>query len=279
MSSDSPLRIGNQTAASAANFLEPFEYALASDFDAFEWFPDKKLWGAGWDEADLPPARCAEVRSVAQARGVRLSVHARWTANPLKAEAHPILLRDIQLAESLGAALVNIHLYPGEGIPAYAKALEPFLRNTRARGLQLSIENTVETTPQHFNELFRFLRPSTADSPSPVGLCLDLGHANLCAATRNDYLRFMDELDPHVPIIHLHVHENWGDADSHLPLFTGPSAQDIRGIEGFIQRLRARRYTGSLILEQWPQPPSLLNAARQRLLDLFAKLPSPALPR
>ncbi len=42
-----PLLIGNQTAFSAARFMEPFQYALANGFAAFEWFPDKKPDGAG----------------------------------------------------------------------------------------------------------------------------------------------------------------------------------------------------------------------------------------
>ena len=100
-------------------------------------------------------------------------------------------------------------------------------------------------------------------------MCLDLGHANLCAATRNDYLQFVDRLASHVPIIHLHLHENYGDADTHLPLFTGPAGRDDAGIRGLLERLRRRRFSGSIILEQWPQPPSLLNQARDRLIRLL----------
>jgi sugar phosphate isomerase/epimerase len=102
-----------------------------------------------------------------------------------------------------------------------------------------------------------------------VGMCLDLGHANLCAATRNDYLGFIDQLEPEVPIIHVHLHENWGDDDSHLALFTGPAGQDGAGLRGFVQRMKQRGFSGSVILEQWPQPPSLLNQARQGLLQLW----------
>ena len=36
------VRLGNQTSCWAATPFEPFEFALASGFDAFEWFPDKK---------------------------------------------------------------------------------------------------------------------------------------------------------------------------------------------------------------------------------------------
>src|SRR5208283_760872 len=100
-------------------------------------------------------------------------------------------------------------------------------------------------------------------------------------ATHNRYLEFVDRLDSRVPIIHAHLHENWGDADTHLPLFTGPAGRDDSGIRGLIERLRHRDFSGSIILEQWPDPPSLLNQARDRLLALLIPKPvtetSPAL--
>jgi sugar phosphate isomerase/epimerase len=118
-----------------------------------------------------------------------------------------------------------------------------------------------------FGRLYALKLPRT----DHVGMCLDLGHANLCAPTRNDYLGYLDRLDAGVPIIHLHVHENWGDCDSHLPLFTGPAGRDGGGVRGFVERIKRRNYSGSIILEQWPHPPSLLNQAREGLKQLLAE--------
>ena len=73
------------------------------------------------------------------------------------------------------------------------------------------------TSPDHVNALFGVLA-TMPEAAGQVAMCLDSGHANLCACTRNDYLGFMDRLGDHVPIIHWHAHENWGDWDSHLPL-------------------------------------------------------------
>ena len=270
MSKALPIFIGNQTAFTAASFLEPFEYALANGFDAFEWFSDKKPNGPGWDGADLSPGLRADIRRSAEAKGMRLSVHAHCAANPLRPDSIPTLMRDLELAEALGAVLVNLHLHTEAGVIAYARAAVPLLQRAAAGGLQVSIENTPQTTPQHFNELFAAWAAMDLPASVRVGMCFDLGHANLCPATRNDYLGYLDQLTPRVPIIHLHVHENRGDIDAHLPLFTGPAATDARGIVGFLERLRRRAYTGSFILEQWPQPPGLLNAARNRLRQLWS---------
>jgi sugar phosphate isomerase/epimerase len=261
------IHIGNQTAFSAQSALEPFEYALGNGFDAFEWFPDKKSSG-GWDAQALSPSLREEVRRAAKAKGVRLSVHGRWDANPLEPRALPLLNEDIGLASDLGAALFNIHLYADRGIEAFVAAIGPVIERTADAGAQLSIENTPLNPPEHFNRLFEALAKSGLPV-SHVGMCFDMGHANLCAETRNDYLKYFLTLGEFVPVIHLHLHENRGDYDSHLPLFTGPAGTDETAVKEFLGALRKRKYAGSMILEVWPQPPTLLNQARDRLLQLL----------
>jgi len=266
------IRIGNQTAFSAARLTAPFEYALAQGFDAFEWFPDKKPELGGWDDTDLNEAQRRSLREAAQARGMRVSVHARWQADPLRPESEPLLRRDLELARDLGAALLNLHLYGDWRPEPFIEAIKPLIQATAQSGLQLAIENTPEHAPERFNELFAQFRTLGSVPIGHIGMCLDLGHANLCAATRNDYLSFFDQLDPWVPIIHLHLHENWGDADRHLPLFTGPAGRDDSGVRGLLERLWRRNYAGSIILEQWPQPPALLTQARDRLRGLLSEV-------
>lgn len=240
------IRIGNQTAFSAAPLTAPFDYALAQGFEAFEWFPDKKPDGAGWDAHDLSPSQRLALRAAALERGLRLSLHARWHANPLRRESRVWLEEDLALASSLGATLLNLHLWAEAGLDDFLLAVNPLVRATAAAGLQLAFENTPDHAPEVFNELFARLRSLDATPVGHVGMCFDLGHANLCAATRNDYLGFLDRLNPWVPIIHVHLHENWGDADAHLPLFTGPAGRDDAGIRGLLERLRRRRFAGSI---------------------------------
>jgi sugar phosphate isomerase/epimerase len=265
--------IGNQTSYAAATPDEPFRYALANGFDAFEWFPDKKPWGAGWEEADLSPEQRHDIRKTAQAKGLRLSVHARLETNPLEPGLRPLLLRDVELARDLGAALLNVHLHAENGLRMYVESITWLARHLARTGLQLAIENTPLNPPEQFNELFVRLRTLDAAQVGHVGMCLDLGHANLCTATHNHYLGYLARLEPHVPIIHLHLHENWGDADNHLPLFTGPAARDDAAVREFVGWLKRRGYTGSMVLEQWPLPRSRLNQARDALLRMWNESP------
>ncbi|MGE5238077.1 MAG: PEP/pyruvate-binding domain-containing protein [Chloroflexota bacterium] len=262
--SECRIRIGNQTCYSASPVTVPFEYALSHGFDAFEWFPDKRDTGQGWTEYDITGEMRTWIRDSAVSRDIALSVHAQWHADPLVPESRETFKKAVDLAQDIGAGLVNIHLFLDAGIQGYADAVSPLAAELARRGMRLSVENTPLTGPRDFNELFRRLGKAGAN----VGMCLDLGHANLCEQTRNDYLKFIDMLGPHVPIIHIHLHENYGDSDSHLPLFTGPSRKDDSGIRGLVERLRRRSFSGSMILEQWPQPESLLDEARDRLVAM-----------
>ena len=264
------IRIGNQTAFSASSPFEPFEYAVANGFDAFEWFPDKKESGAGWTVDEVSEEMRSYLRATAEGHDITFSVHA--SRNPGQGN-DGILLEDIRFAGDIGAALVNVHFHAPAGAAAFADALKSLIQLLPA-GMRLSIENTVETGPADFNALFDLLAARVPDM-SPLGMCFDMGHANLCSATRNNYLGFFDLLDPAIPIIHMHVHENHGDSDSHLPAFTGPAAADPSGIIGLIRRLRRKNFAGCMILEQWPRPAGLLNQARERLLDIIGRTPGP----
>lgn len=276
------IRIGNQTAISCADPLEPFLFAVQNGFDAFEWFADKKEHAdgtiAGWDESDMDADTRRWIRDTGAAHDVLFTVHAPWQANPLDANGIPLLIRSIDFARDIGAGLVNLHLYMDAGPQAYTGALEPVLRHAAGARMRISIENTPQTTPDDFNQTFACLAELSDISARTVGMCLDIGHANLCSETHNNFIRYLDLLADAVPIIHIHAHENRGDRDSHLTLFTGPSREDDAGIRTFVERLLWRGYHGVMILEQWPDPPQLLVEAAARLRDLLEQRPANALP-
>ncbi len=263
------VRIGNQTAPRATRITEPFEYAVENGFDAFEWFLDARRSGEDWEETDLDPRERYEIGRRAAEKDVMLSVHAPWWLDLFDPGGYGHLLRAVQFATDLGAATMNLHVASERGGKALVEVLTPLLDRLADLRLRLSVENVPGSTPEQFNDLFARLADKGYEHGALVGMCLDLGHANLCSETRNDYLGFVDRLAPHVPIIHLHLHENYGDDDSHIPLFAGMSAQDASGVEGFVRRMKERGFSGCGILEVWPDPPSLLNAARDRLLRMF----------
>jgi sugar phosphate isomerase/epimerase len=268
-----PIRIGNQTSFAAAT-LDPFEFALANGFSAFEFFPDRGFRGCeGWDERDLNDETRRHIRQTASAKGLQLSVHAPLEINPLRDAEDGRLYSTVAFAAEIGANLVNLHLDHSQGAERFVEALKPALWLTAEAGLKLALENTVFTGADEFNRFFDALYQASGFPVAHAGMCFDLGHANLHEATRNDYYRFLDGLSDQVPIIHLHLHENFGDRDSHLTLFTGPSRNNTAGLEGLIERLARRGFAGCAIFEQWPWPPSLLVEARNRLCRLLEAFP------
>jgi phosphoglucan, water dikinase len=262
------IRIGNQTAFTVSP-LVPFEYAVSCGFDAFEWFPDKKESGQGWAEGEISPDTREFIRTTALTRNIRQSVHAPWPSDPLQSSTGLLFDSAAGFARDIAASLFNIHLSASRGVTAYADAVIPLARRLAEAGIALSIENIPDTGPELFNELFLHLRERDRAAAANIGMCLDIGHANLYSGTRNDYLAYMDRLDRCVRIIHVHLHENYGDSDSHLTLFTGPSRENPAGIRGVLDRLKTRNFSGSLILEEWPQPAGALRDARDRLRDML----------
>ncbi len=259
------IRVGNQSAFSAHPLTLPFDFAVQHGFDAFEWFPDKHANGAGWVASDLAPAQRQVLRHKARDEGISLSVHAPVYADPLRKETHKDLDDSVRLAVDLGAGLLNVHFSDPQRGEEFARALTPWIDRCGIAGVKLAIENMPATSPEDFNRLFTLL-PKTG-----TGMCLDVGHANLHPSTRNDYIAYVDRLRPEVPILHLHLHENHGDVDSHLVVFSGPAGRDPSGIVALFERLERRGFVGNTILEQWPQPPEQLVAARERLLELMPR--------
>jgi len=271
MTEDCRFFIGNQTAFFAP-LSDPFGFAVEHRFGAFEFFPDGGPNGRGWAADNVTTEQRRSFRRLAQEKGIRLSVHAALEAKLLDSSTWGGLMRDIDLARDLGAKVLNLHLGSGDAYGC-ANAALALVKILKPMGIILALENTVFVSPDEVNDVFWAVQRTETEGPPSVGLCFDIGHANLYAGTRNDYLRYLDGLGSHVPIVHAHLHENWGDSDSHLTLFSGPSGHNAAGVAGLLRRLRQRQFRGSMILEQWPTPASLLTAAHDRLRTISSSWP------
>lgn len=259
------IRIGNQTYCHEAARV-PFEFAVKNGFDAFEWFSD--IGRSGWCEDMMPASERAVLRRRGIEANILFSVHAPWRADPTTPDGAELILRSIRFGSDIGAGVVNFHQFAGYSPQKFADSMLPLLIKARDAGIRLTIENTADSSPDSFNRLFALLN-QMPEASGLVGMCLDIGHANLFAETGNDFLRYVECLDRQVAIFHLHAHENFGDRDSHLPLFSGPSAQDDSKIRALAGWLKDRHFSGSVVMEQWPQPPEILIKTRQKFLQIW----------
>ena len=261
--------VGNQTAQSAVHWLDPYHFAQRHGFGLFEWFSDQK--GAqGWDFS-LCDVECRKaLAQQARSSGMLFTVHAPWDTQPASHEGRVRLRSSIEFAVDVDAHLLVVHLPSSQDETAWVDAMDAPLRWAKQADIVLALENTPLTSPADCERVFAALRRQYG-SKAPMGLCFDMGHANLCSATHNDYVGFVDALAPEVNVVHAHMHENWGQTDEHRVLFTGPAAHDPRGISMLVERLLRRGYAGGFVLEQWPDPPELLLAAAERLRGLLAQ--------
>jgi len=268
-----PIRIGNQTSAAAADPFAPFNFALKHGFDAFEWFADRK-GDRGFDFSLLSQRRREKLARCAHERDIRFSVHAATHASPF-GDHVDALHAAIDFAGAIDAKVVVFHLEADTDHVALVEALQPVISHADGADVRLAIENTPAAPPEQFNDLFARLA-ERKQSPGRVGMCLDMGHANLFPGTRNDYVGYFDRLSNAVPVIHVHAHENYGDRDCHLPLGQGPIGEHREGLHTLLRKLREREFTGSIILEQWPNPPALLRRARKIIAhELYHAQPDP----
>jgi phosphoglucan,water dikinase len=256
-------RVGNQTAFSAGDPMAPFRFAMDHGFEAFEWFSDRKGdHGIAWDSLSAETRRW--IREEANQRGMTLAVHAPWQATPLDERGRAALKESVAFAADVGATVVVVHFDLRQGPEGFARGLRECAEYARERGVRLAAENTVHTSPDDCNRCMAAVR-ALGFGADTVGMCLDIGHANVCEATRYDYVRFVNSIDPQVRILHCHFHENWGDGDHHLLLFTGPAADNPTGVRLVLERLTERGFDGVITLEVWPNPPEKLLEARTRL--------------
>ncbi len=154
----------------------------------------------------------------------------------------------VDLAQELGAGVLVIHpgSVPAEHPPHYREqawrrfifGLETLGTYAQGRGVQVALENKqrgrgedLVTTPEEHLQVLQ--------SVPSVGACLDLGHSHTLGIDPQVYV---DALGPR--LLHVHLHDNQGSRDEHLPL--GEGTLDWRRA---LSVLDASNYSGVVVLE------------------------------
>ncbi|MBD0330674.1 MAG: sugar phosphate isomerase/epimerase [Thermoleophilia bacterium] len=237
----------------------------------------ERIAAAGFEFVDLTleppcawPVEGAWIGERLQALGLRAVGHTAPylpIASPfpeLQSGAHASLVAAFDVFAAAGIRLVNVHpdalppLVPrAELRERNAEAVARLAEAARERGLRLMVENlgsfgTVED-----------LGPLFAAAPE-VGFHLDVGHAHLAygaaANPAGDLLAaFADRL------AHVHVSDNPGDRDLHLPL--GAAAVDWPVVA---RALRDAGWDGTVTLEVVSKRREYLEVSRRLWLEWWA---------
>ncbi len=130
------------------------------------------------------------------------------------------LLQTCQVADQINAHLVVVHpgfdhwRYPGSA-DLWLEFARPFflelLAKTAGSEVRLAIENIFETTPHILDKLV------TSVASPRFGHCLDVGHCHLFGQSSLEI--WLTTIAPR--LLHVHLHDNHGSADEHLPVGDG----------------------------------------------------------
>lgn len=127
----------------------------------------------------------------------------------------------LEIAQSYGASRVILHggynpwLYYHSW---YVEQSAAFWRDfSIPEGMQVCLENVLEEAPQLLLEILE-----RAENPA-LRICLDVGHVN--AYSKVPLMQWLEACGEKIG--HFHIHNNFGDADTHNPLDAGSIAMEM----------------------------------------------------
>lgn len=218
----------------------------------------------GFDDVSLtlPDSWHKEVAARLHGEGIACAAHLPFLGiNP--ADPDPERVKDSRRALRRGAGLARIygarHMIAHPYFPSYGPAREGreeddahggWMRRSLAAwpeiaeigGSPLFLENTYEKTPEAIAALVALLQKEKRPEGA-IGVCFDLGHWHAFAGLKEpeDLDPWLDAFAPHA--LHLHLHDNTGESDSHVALGVGTVPFDA-----FFERLlsRGKKVTATL---------------------------------
>jgi sugar phosphate isomerase/epimerase len=166
---------------------------------------------------------------------------------PLKVVLHPSYITGLSL------------VVPGQAKQYAMRSLETIVRRAHQLGLCICIENMFPQShslvkPEDFVEILeRF--------PS-LNLTLDTGHAHIGETGEKRSLEFIKRFPKRIG--HLHVNDNFGKEDNHLPV--GAGTVDFSKI---VTALREIGYNDTVTLEVFSNDRDYLKISREKIAALF----------
>ena len=234
----------------------------------------------GFDFVDLtlePPAAWPrDGREIGRLRGdlgLHAVGHTAWhlpLASPfadIASLARDNFKRALDVFAQAGVELVNVHpdprvpLNPADRIRARnAEVVAALASDAAERGQRLMIEN-IDRVFAEVDEMRVLL-----EAAPTAGLHLDVGHANLRlgGGGRNRTPAFLAAFGDR--LVHVHVSDNLGSDDLHLPL--GAGGIDWRGV---IRSLKDAGYDGTVTLEVFAREREHLRVSRRLWLQWWSE--------
>lgn len=176
------------------------------------------------------------------------------------------LIKSADILAFLGAKFMNVHpfIYSAhqgdtEKIEANIELIQKLILYTKSLGVTLMLENI----PGTFNatEIFKKILEQVPE----LKINLDIGHANIgqnCATMVESFLKYFGK-----EIVHLHIHDNRGSLDDHLPIGCG----NISWLE-IIKILKKNGYNHTITLEIFCPERDYLLLSREKIKRYWERI-------
>ncbi|MFQ5815695.1 MAG: sugar phosphate isomerase/epimerase family protein [Candidatus Hydrothermarchaeaceae archaeon] len=163
----------------------------------------------------------------------------------------------LEAAHSLGAEKLGLHINVPKGrFPDKLKRNIASLKEVKRRAENLGVVLCAENYDLATFDLDEFRRILDTG----VGFLWDIGHANMRLVREEDILSF---LEFKAKLSHVHVHDNDGRDDQHLPI--GAGRIDWKLVLKELKRV----YDGTITLEIHSQDRDYLEVSREKFLELW----------
>ncbi|MGE5532959.1 MAG: sugar phosphate isomerase/epimerase family protein [Bacillota bacterium] len=218
---------------------------------------------------DLDKKRIAALKEAAKSYNLTYSLHAPFAdiniASPSKSLLNASMKRLTQSlanANAMDAKMWVFHpgqrtgigqFYPGADFKQMCQSIEELYAKAEEYGLNIALENLpakywfLMNTPEEFQRMYR-------ETNLPIGITLDLGHANLEGQIQPFFNQLTDK------IVHIHASNNDGSEDQHFGVEDGNIDYNW-----FAETLKKIGYDKSVIVESMHKVPESIQKLKQLL--------------
>jgi len=226
------------------------------------------------DPDDIDPAA---VKAALAEHNLDVVAHCAWfipLSSPLAGIRRAALAefrRSLKAAHAIGATVMNTHYFgvphlfpPEKAIDWNAETLAPLCEEAADLGVTIVVENTPKQGPNQLENLTAIL-----ERVPLLRLHLDSGHTKL----ERSYDRWDEYLHKlgH-KLAHVHLSENDGTDDQHLPLGAAPRSHT--DWQRHIQKLKATGYDGTISLEVFAEYREYLLLSKDLLRRWWDAVPA-----
>jgi sugar phosphate isomerase/epimerase len=178
----------------------------------------------------LNKKRIAQLREAAKTTGAKFTLHSPFADINIASPSKPMLkasikrlTQSISYASALDAELLVLHpgsktgismFYPGADWKQNVKSIQALHATAEDYGVKIAIENLPEKYGFFMKSAEDFQR-FYKETNLPIGIVLDVGHANL----EKQIEPFLTEIPD--KLVHLHMSDNMGEIDQHLGIGYG----------------------------------------------------------